>query len=95
MKLHNLLYEKHQLMMPAGDGGGGGGGTEVPQPLIITQKYSSRNAVIVDLAMRLYMNSVFDGPNAKPSVQCAYDAIVRAQDFVDAAGGMINDIIDE
>ena len=82
-------------MMPAGDGGGGGGEVTIPQPLIIAQKYASRNAVIVDLAMRLYMNSVFDGPNAKPATQCAYDAIVRAQDFVNAAGGMIDDIIDE
>lgn len=84
-------------MMPAGDTpSGGGGGTEVPQPLIIAQKYSSRNAVILDLAMRLYMNSVFDGPNgSKPAIQCAYDAIVRAQDFINAAGDMINDIIDE
>ena len=85
--------------MAAGDGGGGGGGgVEIPQPLIVTlTQYKSKEAVVVELAMRLYQNALFTTPNGSPANvhAVAQDCIVRAQQFVNAAGSLIDEIVEE
>lgn len=77
---------------------GGGGvepaGTKIPQPLTNLPKYASEDALTIELAMRLYVNSTFDGPTAKAPVQAAMDSIVRAREFMRVASNMITGLID-
>ena len=93
-----IRYKHNLLMMPLSDIIGGGG-TEsttvtVPQPLTNLPKYASEDALTVDLAMRLYVNSTFDGPNGKVPSQAAMDSIVRAREFMRVAHDMITGLID-
>lgn len=92
-------YKHNLLMMPLSDIIGGGGGIEpttdtVPQPLTNLPKYASEDALTVELAMRLYVNSTFDGPSAKSPSQAAMDSIVRAKEFMRVANNMIAGLID-
>lgn len=82
----------------AADGeGGGGGSVEIPQPLVIkggVSSYPSRDAVICELAMRLFANTNFD-QTGKPPRQAALDAVARANTFADVAGGLIDAMVPE
>lgn len=60
----------------------------IPQPLVISGKiaqYPSKNAVVADLALRLYANSNFDINSNKSLEQIAKDALTRAIKFVKVA----------
>lgn len=75
-----------------------GGGTEIPQPLIVTlTQYKSKEALIADLAMKLYVNETFSDASGRQrnAAQIVKDVIVRAQTFVDGAGSLIDDLIGE
>lgn len=60
----------------------------IPQPLVINGKvstYPSKDAVVADLALRLYANSNFDINNNKSLEQIAKDSLTRAIKFVKVA----------
>ena len=81
----------------AAEGGGGGGSVEIPQPLVIkggASNYPSRDAVIAELAMRLYANTNFDIGGKSPH-QATTDAIARANMFANVAGGLIDTLVPE
>lgn len=76
-------------------GEGGGGGTQIPQPLVVKgglSSYKSRDAVIADIAIKLFVNTNFDTSGKSPN-QCAKDSIVRAQMFANAAGDLIDTLV--
>lgn len=73
----------------------GGGGTQIPQPLIVKgglSGYKSRDAVIADIAIKLFVNTNFDASGKNPT-QYAKDSIVRAQTFASVAGGLIDTLV--
>lgn len=67
------------------------------QPLKVTQGYKSTQAVVAELAMRLFANSNFErdqsGKPAKPAQQLAAEAVQRANIFAGVAGGMLEDLV--
>ena len=78
------------------DGGGGGGGAAVPQPLIVrggVSAFSSRAAVRLELAMRIYANTNISASGKSPW-QVAQDAIQQADIFMAVGGGLIDDMLD-
>lgn len=81
--------------MAEGEGGGG----QIPQPLIVTGStamYPSVDALIIDLAMKLFVNTNFDDKSyGRPPQQAAMDCIVRAEEFVNVAGDRINSVVFE
>lgn len=79
--------------MPAGDGGGGG--ASVPQPLVVlggVSTFSSKAAVRLELAMRMYANTNI-AASGKTPLQVAQDAVHNADVFCDVAGGLIEDML--
>ena len=74
--------------------GGGVSGIQIPQPLVIKgniSTYPSRDAVIADIAIKLFMNTNFD---SRTNVnQAAKNAVMRAKTFASVAGDMIDALV--
>ena len=74
----------------------GGAGIQIPQPLVIKgniSTYPSRNAVIADIAIKLFMNTNF---GSRTNVnQAAKNAVMRAKTFASVAGDMIDALVTE
>lgn len=76
--------------------GGSGSGMQIPQPLVIKgniSTYPSRDAVIADIAIKLFMNTNFDKRTS--ANQAAKNAIMRAKTFANVAGDMIDALVTE
>ena len=80
--------------MPVGDGGGGGG--SVPQPLIVlggVSTFSSKAAVRLELAMRMFANTNIAASGKSP-YQVAQDAVHNADVFCGVADELIEAMLE-
>lgn len=67
-------------------------GVTIPQPLVVGN-YKSRDAVIADIAIRIFANADFDSSMAKSPYQTAKNAIANAKLFAEVAGTLIDELV--
>ena len=95
---NDVLENPFAPRMARDESGGGGGGMEIPQPLIVTPQFKSKNALAGYIAMNLFINTNFGNVNGAQGInpsQAAKDACVNAKILVETGGDMFDELCAE